>query len=51
MTGVKLEGWVTAEEAVNIDNGVFCDEFLAWIESKGYQFTGSFGVYEYDRND
>ncbi len=46
-TGVKLEGIIYALEG-SIGNNEFLDEFLKFIESKGWEFGG--GSYQIDED-
>jgi hypothetical protein len=43
---ITIEGIITTTEGVDPDK--FSDEFIAWIESKGYSFGGGIGPYKPD---
>lgn len=48
---LTIKGCITVPENVSADQ--FGDEFIAFIESKGYSFGGGIGPYQYelDEND
>lgn len=41
---IDIDGIITVPDGTDIDK--FTDEFLAWIESKGYTFGGVIGPYK-----
>lgn len=48
MTEIRIEGVITA----TVDPDTFTDEFLDWLESRGWMFGGGIGpYYENEDND
>ena len=41
---INIDGIVTVPEGIDADK--FSDEFIEWLESKGYTFGGSIGPYK-----
>lgn len=44
MKEITINGIVTAPEGIDADK--FTDEFIEWLESKGYTFGGGIGPYK-----
>lgn len=40
---IEIDGIITVPDGVDADK--FSDEFIAWLESKGYTFGGGIGEY------
>lgn len=49
MREIQISGTITVPE--NIESDQFLDEFLSWVESKGYYFGGSIKDYEDPNNE
>lgn len=48
MHGVEMKCIITSDEPHDISNVQFMDEFIEWIEQKGYSCCGAFSDYVYD---
>lgn len=44
MNEITIDGIVTVPEGIDADK--FTDEFIAWLEGKGYTFGGGIGTYK-----